>query len=89
MSLSAHVSNLLGTMTLEEKVGQVFVFTIVNEVQAQNDLALHPGGFIRIYSDALTVALVHPEELWPSVPVEPHDVRVKAVLAGDMVVRIA
>jgi beta-glucosidase-like glycosyl hydrolase len=42
-------------MTLEEKVGQVFIFTIVNEVQAINDLRLHPGGYVRIYSDALTV----------------------------------
>lgn len=43
-------------MSLEEKVGQVFIFTIVNEVQAHNDLRLHPGGYVRIYSDVLTVA---------------------------------
>jgi 5-formyltetrahydrofolate cyclo-ligase len=42
----------------------------------------------RVRDDALTVALVHPEELWPSVPVEPHDQRVRAVLAGDELVRI-
>jgi 5-formyltetrahydrofolate cyclo-ligase len=41
----------------------------------------------RVAPDALTVALVHLEELWPSVPAEPHDVRVKAVLAGDQLVR--
>jgi 5-formyltetrahydrofolate cyclo-ligase len=41
----------------------------------------------RVAAEALTVALVHPEELWPSVPTEPHDIRVKAVLAGDELVR--
>ncbi|MGI8908675.1 MAG: glycoside hydrolase family 3 protein [Candidatus Sumerlaeaceae bacterium] len=56
MQISSGVDKLLGEMTLEEKVGQVFIFTIVNEVQAMQDLALHPGGYVRIYSDALTVA---------------------------------
>jgi beta-glucosidase-like glycosyl hydrolase len=56
MKITPRVDRLLGQMSLEEKVGQVFVFTIVNAVQAQNDLRLHPGGYVRIYSDALTVA---------------------------------
>jgi beta-N-acetylhexosaminidase len=47
---------LLSKMTLAEKVGQVFVFTWRNLPQALNDMRLHPGGYIRIYSDALTVA---------------------------------
>lgn len=56
MHISSRVDKLLGALTLEEKVGQVFIFTIINEVQAHNDLRLHPGGFVRIYSDAVTVA---------------------------------
>jgi 5-formyltetrahydrofolate cyclo-ligase len=36
---------------------------------------------------ALTVAVVYPEELWDTVPVEDHDQRVRAVLAGDELVR--
>ena len=43
-------------MTLEEKAGQLFIFTFTSRAQALHDLRLHPGGFIRIYSDALTVA---------------------------------
>ncbi|GIX44634.1 MAG: hypothetical protein KatS3mg130_1042 [Candidatus Sumerlaea sp.] len=50
------VRNLVDSMSLEEKVGQVFIFTLKNLRQALNDLQLHPGGFVRIYSDALTVA---------------------------------
>lgn len=42
----------------------------------------------RVDPTALTVALVHPEELWPEVPVESHDQRVRAVLAGDELIRI-
>lgn len=45
----------LASMSLEEKVGQVFIFTWRNARQAENDLRLHPGGYIRIYSDALSV----------------------------------
>ena len=41
----------------------------------------------RVASDALTVALLYPEELLPSVPVEDHDQRVRAVLVGEQVVR--
>jgi 5-formyltetrahydrofolate cyclo-ligase len=40
-----------------------------------------------VAADALTVAVVHPEELWSEVPVEEHDQRVRAVLAGDQLVR--
>ncbi len=43
-------------MSLDEKIGQIFVFTWLNEAQAHNDLRFFPGGYIRIYSDALTVA---------------------------------
>jgi len=50
------VRNLVDSMSLEQKVGQVFIFTLRNLRQALNDLQLHPGGFVRIYSDALTVA---------------------------------
>lgn len=46
-------------MSLEEKVGQVFIFTFVSLQQAQNDLRFHPGGFIRIYGDCLTAAKQH------------------------------
>lgn len=41
----------------------------------------------RARADALLIAVVHPEELIDSVPVEQHDVRVGAVLAGGVVVR--
>src|SRR5688500_9709158 len=56
MKLSSRVDALLGGMSLEQKVGQVFIFTFVNEVQALHDLRLHPGGYVRIYSDAITAA---------------------------------
>src|SRR5690606_17276971 len=39
--------------------GQIFVFTYVDEVGAMLDLDLHPGGYIRIYSDALTMTRQH------------------------------
>ncbi|HEX4428198.1 MAG TPA: 5-formyltetrahydrofolate cyclo-ligase [Frankiaceae bacterium] len=38
---------------------------------------------------ALVVAVVHPEELLDSVPVEAHDIRVGAILAGAELIRIA
>lgn len=41
----------------------------------------------RLSDDTLTVAVVHPEELWPVVPTEDHDRRVRAVLAGHELVR--
>ncbi|MCX7716796.1 MAG: glycoside hydrolase family 3 protein [Candidatus Sumerlaeaceae bacterium] len=56
MTLSPRVMELLDRMTLEEKIGQVFVFTFVSQRQALNELRLHPGGFVRIYCDALTLA---------------------------------
>lgn len=56
MSYSKRVDDLLGSMTVEEKAGQVFIFTFHNPQQAENDLKLNPGGYVRIYSDALTVA---------------------------------
>ena len=43
----------------------------------------------RASDTALTVGLVHPEELWSSVPVEDHDQRVRAVLAGHALIRSA
>lgn len=52
----SRAEQLLEQMTLAQKVGQVFVFTFVSQEQALQDLALHPGGYVRIYSDALTVA---------------------------------
>lgn len=42
----------------------------------------------RAAPEALTVAVVHAEELWPSVPADDHDQRVRAVLAGDRLVRV-
>lgn len=56
MDLSPRVSALLGAMSLEEKAGQVFIFTFHNLRQAVNDLRLQPGGYIRVYGDALTTA---------------------------------
>ncbi len=56
MPLSSRVGEILQSMTLQEKVGQIFVFTWINEQQAVNDLRFYPGGYIRIYSDALSVA---------------------------------
>jgi 5-formyltetrahydrofolate cyclo-ligase len=41
----------------------------------------------RVAPEALTVALVHTEELWPNVPVDEHDQRVRAILAGARLVR--
>jgi 5-formyltetrahydrofolate cyclo-ligase len=43
----------------------------------------------RVAPDALTVALIHPEELWRSVPVDPHDQPVRSVLAGTTFVRVS
>lgn len=60
-TLSPAVESLLGSMTLDQKVGQVFVFTFNNLTHALHDLRLHPGGFIRIYSDAMTAAKQHAE----------------------------
>jgi 5-formyltetrahydrofolate cyclo-ligase len=37
---------------------------------------------------AFTVAIVHADELLPRVPVEPHDARVDAVLAGTVLLRV-
>ena len=56
MGLSPQVEKLLGTMSLEEKAGQVFILTYLSAAQARRDMRLHPGGFVRIYSDALTLA---------------------------------
>jgi 5-formyltetrahydrofolate cyclo-ligase len=42
----------------------------------------------RVRPGAFAVAIVHAEELLASVPVEPHDARVDAVLAGDRLVRV-
>jgi beta-N-acetylhexosaminidase len=55
-SLSPKVSRLLDSMSVEQKVGQVFVFTFISEAQALQDLRLHPGGYIRLISDVLTMA---------------------------------
>jgi beta-N-acetylhexosaminidase len=55
MILSTRIQELLGSMTLEQKVGQLFVFTFVSEAQALQDLKLFPGGFIRLFSDVFTV----------------------------------
>ncbi len=43
----------------------------------------------RVRPGALVIAVVHADELLASVPVEPHDVRVGAVLAGAELVREA
>ncbi len=59
MRLSDRVQDLLGSMSLEEKTGQLFVFTWVSLPQVLHDMRLHPGGFVRIYSDAVTVAREH------------------------------
>jgi 5-formyltetrahydrofolate cyclo-ligase len=40
----------------------------------------------RAGGSALTVAVVYPEEVWAAVPVEDHDQRVRAVLAGAQLV---
>jgi len=56
MTYTAGISETIAAMTLAQKVGQMFVFTWRNFAQAENELRLHPGGFIRIYSDALSVA---------------------------------
>ncbi len=40
----------------------------------------------RVGPGALTVAAVYAEELWPAVPIDGHDQRVRAVLAGDALV---
>lgn len=56
MKITADVKDRLLRMSFEEKIGQVFVFTWRNRAQAARDLRLFPGGYIRIYSDVLTVA---------------------------------
>lgn len=55
-SFSPRVQDLLKLMSLEEKVGQIFIFTFFSQTQALRDLRYSPGGYIRIYSDALSVA---------------------------------
>jgi 5-formyltetrahydrofolate cyclo-ligase len=42
---------------------------------------------VRAATESLTVGVVYPEELWPSVPTDDHDQRVRAVLAGDRILR--
>ncbi|HEX4018566.1 MAG TPA: 5-formyltetrahydrofolate cyclo-ligase [Frankiaceae bacterium] len=42
----------------------------------------------RVRPGALLVAIVHPEELVASVPVEAHDIRVGAILAGAELMRV-
>jgi beta-N-acetylhexosaminidase len=56
LQLSPRVDALLGSMSLEQKAGQIFIFTYHHVQQALNDLRLHPSGYVRIFSDALTVA---------------------------------
>ena len=41
----------------------------------------------RVNPQALTIAVVHPEEVLADVPVEAHDVRLRAVLAGLELIR--
>jgi beta-glucosidase-like glycosyl hydrolase len=69
MKFSSQVDQLLGRMTLDEKVGQVFVFTCVSMAQAIEELSFSPGGFIRIQCDALTAAKQHRElQLRSAIP---------------------
>ena len=56
MPLSKRVSSLLDSLSLEQKAGQIFVFTFLSERQALNELRFHPGGYVRIYGDVLTAA---------------------------------
>jgi 5-formyltetrahydrofolate cyclo-ligase len=42
----------------------------------------------RSRADALVIAVVHPPELLEAVPVEAHDLRVGAILAGAQLVRV-
>ena len=44
---------------------------------------------LRARDDALLIAVVHASELLASVPVEPHDVPVGAVLAGTELIRVS
>ena len=61
MGLSERVTRLLFSMSLEEKAGQVFIFTYVSQAQALHDLRLNPCGFVRIYSDAISLSRQHEE----------------------------
>lgn len=56
MGFSERVTRLLSSMSVEEKAGQVFIFTHVSQAQALHDLRLNPGGYVRIYSDVVTLA---------------------------------
>lgn len=56
MKLSSHADSLLGSLSVEEKVGQVFIFHLLNYKQAENALHLNPGGFVRIFSDVASCA---------------------------------
>ncbi|MCX7625416.1 MAG: glycoside hydrolase family 3 protein [Candidatus Sumerlaeaceae bacterium] len=61
-SLSAYMDAAAAVaegLTLREKVGRVFLFTLRNLPNAENLLALEPAGFIRLYSDALTASRQH------------------------------
>jgi beta-N-acetylhexosaminidase len=46
-------------MTLEEKVGRVFLFTLRSLPHAENLLRFSPAGFVRVYTDALTASRQH------------------------------
>lgn len=56
MPFSDRVCSLLDSMSLEQKTGQIFIFTWRHHQQAINDLKWHPGGYVRIYGNALGTA---------------------------------
>lgn len=56
-----HLRDAISRLPVEEKVGRVFLFTFRNVPQAEQLLKLRPSGFVRLYSDALTVRRQHDE----------------------------
>lgn len=54
-----HAAAIAESLSLEEKVGRIFLFTLRNLPSAENLLALGPAGFIRLYSDVVTASKQH------------------------------
>lgn len=52
-------ASIADSLSLKEKVGRVFLFTLRNLPSAETLLALGPAGFIRLYSDVVTASRQH------------------------------
>ena len=76
--------------TVDERTIGVMLVPAVAADACGRRLGRGGGSYDRVLSRAaaFTVAVVHADELLPEIPVEPHDVRVEAVLAGPVLHRL-